>query len=291
MRRHLTYNMNYKMFLRLFRTTENYYTFLMKGVSTTMALNFCPYCGTKLVTGAQFCFQCGKKIQLTEMEVSSASGSTLDSAQGEPLQSEHIENSAVIAEKKLRKGSVSTTDKVLEYFFLGRTLLLDITAIRFNELKKEYQKFAGSIRQSFTEEYQAQVSNWDSLVNNGMDTFENHIQKCFLFSASILHHFGLPQYRARDIEILADPKIHNDIVNYYTERNNHLYYLAEQMDKELAVRKGSHSHWSGGGFGLSGAIKGAMTAGALNAVSGVFHSIGDSSVERKYKRRCIVITI
>lgn len=37
-------------------------------------------------------------------------------------------------------------------------------------------------------------------------------------------------------------------------------------------RKESRSRWSGGGFGLSGALKGAAEAAALNAVSGLGHS-------------------
>jgi hypothetical protein len=43
----------------------------------------------------------------------------------------------------------------------------------------------------------------------------------------------------------------------------------------------SRSRWQGGGFGLSGAVKGAITAKALNAGMDVFHSFGDSAQEQK----------
>lgn len=39
------------------------------------------------------------------------------------------------------------------------------------------------------------------------------------------------------------------------------------------ARKDSRGRWVGGGFGMSGAIKGAMGAGAMNAVSGLGHSV------------------
>lgn len=50
------------------------------------------------------------------------------------------------------------------------------------------------------------------------------------------------------------------------------------FDKESAAeyrreRKASRDKWVGGGFGLSGALKGAATAGALNAASGIGHSV------------------
>ena len=49
-------------------------------------------------------------------------------------------------------------------------------------------------------------------------------------------------------------------------------------DKQSAIeyrkaRKASRSRWVGGGFGVSGAIKGAAKAGAMNAVSGIGHSL------------------
>lgn len=69
-----------------------------------------------------------------------------------------------------------------------------------------------------------------------------------------------------------------------------MVYDKEQDQKEMReIRKANRSYWEGGGFGLSGAIKGAATAGALNAASGVGHSIMNgignigSALERDYE--------
>ena len=51
--------------------------------------------------------------------------------------------------------------------------------------------------------------------------------------------------------------------------------IEHQRQAEAAYRenrKASRSRWSGGGFGLGGALKGAAEAAALNAVSGLGHS-------------------
>ncbi len=52
--------------------------------------------------------------------------------------------------------------------------------------------------------------------------------------------------------------------------------LDEEFNNKLNIRKTNRGHWQGGGFGLSGAIKGAVTASALNAVGGIAHGISDS---------------
>lgn len=45
------------------------------------------------------------------------------------------------------------------------------------------------------------------------------------------------------------------------------------QERYRQVRKDSRGRWQGGGFGLSGALKGAAEAGALNMVSGLGHSM------------------
>ena len=52
----------------------------------------------------------------------------------------------------------------------------------------------------------------------------------------------------------------------------------QHAEKEYReARKASRGRWRGGGFGLGGALKGAATAGALNAVSGFGHDLVNSA--------------
>ncbi len=50
----------------------------------------------------------------------------------------------------------------------------------------------------------------------------------------------------------------------------------EQEIQYREYRKAGRGKWVGGGFGLGGALSGAMKAGAMNAVTGTFHSIGNT---------------
>lgn len=54
--------------------------------------------------------------------------------------------------------------------------------------------------------------------------------------------------------------------------------LSKQEGEEAyrRARKASRGRWQGGGFGLSGAIKGAVQAGAMNAASGLGHSLANA---------------
>lgn len=47
------------------------------------------------------------------------------------------------------------------------------------------------------------------------------------------------------------------------------------FQERQALKHASRGYWQGGGFGIAGAIKGALTASAMNAVGDVFHGIGD----------------
>lgn len=55
--------------------------------------------------------------------------------------------------------------------------------------------------------------------------------------------------------------------------------LSEEKEREFQrdIDKLGRTKWSGGGFGITGAIKGKITADMLNLGSGMLHSIGDAS--------------
>ena len=68
------------------------------------------------------------------------------------------------------------------------------------------------------------------------------------------------------------------LYNAYAAEYNKILDKAEQQKLYREYQRSSRSRWSGGGFGLSGAVRGAINAGILNAVTGTFRFIGDSVV-------------
>lgn len=63
----------------------------------------------------------------------------------------------------------------------------------------------------------------------------------------------------------------------------------EQMRVYRELRKANRMQWSGGGFGIKGAIVGAVEAGAMNVASGMAHtainSIGNAYSKKKYQKK------
>lgn len=51
----------------------------------------------------------------------------------------------------------------------------------------------------------------------------------------------------------------------------------QQQQAARNAQRAGRSRWVGGGFGVKGAVKGAVTAGAMNAVTDIFRGMGDLS--------------
>lgn len=66
----------------------------------------------------------------------------------------------------------------------------------------------------------------------------------------------------------------------YNDQMRGLDLLNQKEQQQQAARdaqRAGRSRWVGGGFGVKGAVKGAVTAGAMNAVTDIFRGMGDLS--------------
>lgn len=65
------------------------------------------------------------------------------------------------------------------------------------------------------------------------------------------------------------------------EKYSEILDMKNEMAAYREAVRASRGRWQGGGFGVKGAVKGAVTASALNMGSDFLHSFGDSSREKK----------
>ena len=99
-----------------------------------------------------------------------------------------------------------------------------------------------------------------------------------------IRDYYMPLYHGNS---LAVDSVYDQIMDAYSN----IIMTQEQKAQYRTMRKNMRGRWTGGGFGLSGAIAGAATAGMLNAASGIghgiFNAIGNigSSWEAKEKKR------
>lgn len=76
-------------------------------------------------------------------------------------------------------------------------------------------------------------------------------------------------YQPNHSDVLAIESAYDNIMDKYNE----IVLTQEQKEEYRRMRKATRGRWVGGGFGVGGAIKGAATAGAFNAVSGLGHGM------------------
>ena len=75
-------------------------------------------------------------------------------------------------------------------------------------------------------------------------------------------------------------KYHMDYSRFYDvtlEKYSEILDMKRELEAYRSAEKASRGRWQGGGFGVKGAIKGAVTASALNLGSDFLHSFGDSA--------------
>lgn len=161
-----------------------------------------------------------------------------------------------------------------EYKLLGQSVVFDDAQERFWDLHIIQQKAMTSAALRF--------SNWYDQCKNIQVVIDNY-----------------PEFVKTQIEELAFQSLFPDLASYgiyeisqdtywkhcvtFSKSDNELTAIARQLDAILeeqheeaqyrSARKANRGRWQGGGFGMSGAITGAAKAGALNAASGLGHSI------------------
>lgn len=147
----------------------------------------------------------------------------------------------------------------------------------YNQIRLEYKSYAKTGKNKFEEKLKEEAT-----------TFLDFHQKGYEIGAKIIFNYF---NAVRDYFIklgIYDFNLNEFISEYYNpyyewrdcfDELDDIYIdtmkSKEEQEEYRRLRKENRSKWSGGGFGLSGAIKGATVAGALNVTSGLAHSVGN----------------
>ena len=109
----------------------------------------------------------------------------------------------------------------------------------------------------------------------------NYGLKVFNISDIIIKYFS--DYDIYDItdEVLSSGILENSlymqILDEYCDLIEEIEADQKRLDEYRRMRKETRTKFYGGGFGISGAIKGAMKAGAMNMVTGAAHDIANAA--------------
>lgn len=167
------------------------------------------------------------------------------------------------------------------FHFFGNLIHFPDNEIYYAKIYKKYSDKAWEVVKLYEKNYK-DFGSLASLIKKGNDTAQKYVEETLNMMIS-----ELKQNKVYDVSLnRVLEKHYYDIFYDWEEAYDSVCeaYEAIMDNKEEAVRqrqkrKESRGRWVGGGFGLGGAIKGAMTAGALNmaggAVHGVFNTLGN----------------
>ncbi|MBS9776005.1 MAG: zinc ribbon domain-containing protein [Fusobacterium sp.] len=211
---------------------------------------WCIECGNKLAEGAKFCMNCGTKIMREDENLS---------------------------ENNLKSKDIKVKTKNINFSLFGFNMEVPKEMKEYVDIRNIFEKQARETSNNFMNSYY----NYGDIVNF-LSKAKDDIYECYRVSCSkaidILHDKGIYSF---DLQKFYEegfvPNVKEWLEEYnkvYSEYKDIMEY-GEAQKNYRAMRKEGRGKMVGGGFGLGGALKGAAMAGSINAVTGIFHSIGN----------------
>ena len=244
-----------------------------------MPVNYCIYCGEKLIDGAKFCSNCGKPVY------SSEDTSVINTA------TNGLEQEILVAVAPTSEEVTPTeAEPKIQMELCERTIEFDQCLIKYNDFRRIFGQNSDACIDDFVAYYQKNVKDFNSIYDKALPYFLTKVKDSINFGAKLLKKYGIMDVNDEQLIQLAISRI--DLENTLKEYNDlavQLVQFVEQLSSYRAQnRSGNQMRWQGGGFGLRGALSGALTAGILNlgtdALRGLGNAIVDASDRSKLKK-------
>ena len=235
-------------------------------------MSFCMNCGTELPQTAKFCFACGQKVEIPfKSENKNTDGQS--TKENKQKQKSTVENN-----KSKIIGSNKTDKQQGEKFLIdGNTLFFDKDMMQVVNLRKKFYENAWKQKCVFESYYSNQIHTIEDLFAKGLDYYSKCLNESLKQGVFTLSERGVDWISIDELyDYISDAGISMEkIWQPLFEAVNEIENQAKLMSTYRELKKAGRGHWVGGGFGISGAIKGAVTAGAFNMTSGAIHKIFD----------------
>ena len=215
---------------------------------------FCIKCGAKIPDEAKFCMNCGTAINYK------------NDVNGEEKHQENVD---------LTKESEEIRFEIVD----GCAIRYDKALEQSMSLFGEFLERAYSEKDKLIDKY-AECGSIEKVLQFIPDMAQTAIDDVLKGCLKVLYDSGINISGKRFVEkhykIDYEP-YYRDAVKQFAEINENKEALAAFR----SAQKESRSRWQGGGFGVSGAVKGALTASVMNIGTDFIRSFGDSATSRK----------
>ena len=167
-----------------------------------------------------------------------------------------------------------------------------------NEIIKVNKNFElyNKIRSGFSVDAMATAKEFVNIYYE-CESLDNALQKFIEFVSSMLEEriekscallFQLGVYDISSIDFAQKYYEYvsiDDSMSKITDKLEEICERENELELYSEIKKLGRTQWSGGGFGLGGAISGAITSTALNAAYGMFYAIGDAFRQRSNQNK------
>lgn len=234
-----------------------------------MALLECPDCGNKISDKISSCPRCGCPIEFCELIE-------------EPLTQEKQNTQEVSKKESIQ----------FKRFSIGNAEIVFRTEIGlYCAMKSVAERRGSKEKHVFYEYYKNNIKNYTDIFTTAIDYIETRIQNFCKAYSQYLYELGVDCYDGERIYQYTMQHYPPDkYMKYILETKVTLDNAMDNLEQRKQDQKNMSGGWVGGGFGLSGAIKGALTASVLNAgtkmARGVVFGVGNNYTESQiYKQR------
>ncbi len=164
-------------------------------------------------------------------------------------------------------------------FILGEfNIKFENDFINYNDIRKKFEELSLEAYDEFTEFYEENCKNIEDVHNKALDIGYSCISKELDTAIEILVNNDLMYI---DKNSFID-KYYGKYISWEDEfdavdsKYREIVMTSEEEKAYREERKDSRGRWQGGGFGVGGAISGAMKAGAMNMTTGAAHKVFNS---------------
>lgn len=222
---------------------------------------FCSNCGKEILDKVNFCPWCGEKNSIINCQSNSVSA----------------------------RNNVIVPKPYVFPIAYECSVAFDVRFHQYNQLRSEFFKQGSSAELLGEMMYAEECKTFDNVFNEVLPWSIEKIKDIIDYAISILIKFGIDyidkQTLLDEISERADKMgVFNDLAN--AEK------IIEELKSNLNYASENSSYWRGGGFGITGAIKGAITAEVLNvgtnalvgAVKSLTGNTDDDKINKVKKR-------
>lgn len=225
---------------------------------------YCANCGKKMSDNESKCKNCGYILEVKKENFQSNQ------------ESKNKEDCLEITNTNTESISIINQDTCKKFPLLGQTVTIGNDLKERADIDYIFRTKACELAQQLSQEYDKTYKKDETFIEN---IYSSGIKKMLVFISEIHTYFIELQIYQIDESMIKDrctPFIENIYNVPFEDISNKVEDIMLSANIEIDntnFRKNSRGRWIGGGFGVSGALKGAAIAGGFNAVSGALHSV------------------